>query len=83
MDMIEPISEVRSNLPDFVTKVGKGGKHLVITRNGKAAAVMISPEELETLEIKADKNLLLSIARAQEDFRRGKVFSHEDVFADV
>ncbi len=84
MDMIVPISEVRSKLPEYVKKVGsKAGKHLVITRNGKAAAVMISPETLETLEIKADKELLQSIARAEEDVRNGRLHSHDEVFKDV
>lgn len=56
------------------------GKHLIITRNGKAEAIMLSPEELETLEIKANQQLLQSILRAEEDVRLGKLHSHKDIF---
>ncbi|MEF9427012.1 MAG: type II toxin-antitoxin system Phd/YefM family antitoxin [Candidatus Mariimomonas ferrooxydans] len=83
MDYIVPISEVRSKLPELIKKISQMGKHLIITKNGKAEAVMLSPEELETLEIKADQKLLRSILRAAEDIREGKLYSHSDVFKDV
>ena len=41
---------------------------------------VIPTEELETLEIKADKKLLLSILRAEDDIRKGRLFSHKDVY---
>lgn len=80
MDYIAPISEVRGKLPDFIKKVKTAGKHLVITRNGRAAAVMLSPEEFETLEIKADRNLMRSLIRAQENLKAGRLYSHREVF---
>ncbi len=83
MDYIVPISEARGKLPELLKKIASLGKHLIITRNGKAEAVMISPEELETLEIKADQKLLLSIIRAQEDIKQNKLYSHNDIFKNV
>jgi antitoxin YefM len=83
MDYLVPISEARGKLPLLIKKISAIGKHLVITKNGKAAAVMISPEEMETLEIQADRNLLQSILKAKEDIREGRTYSHEEVFRDV
>jgi len=83
MDYIMPISEVRSKLPGLIKKILQTEKHLVITRNGKPEAVMVSPQEMETLEIKADQNLLQSIVRAEEDIKKGNLYSHEDVFKNV
>ena len=83
MDYIIPISEARGKLPKLIKMISQMGKHLIITRNGKAEAVMISPEELETLEIKADQKLLQSILRAEEDIREGTLYSHDDVFKNV
>lgn len=80
MDYIIPISEARGKLPELLGKISRFGKHLIITRNGRAEAVMISPEELETLEIKADSELLRSILRAEEDLKKGRLYSHKDVF---
>jgi len=78
-----PISEVRGILPKLIKKISHMGKHLIITRNGKPEAVMLSPEELETLEIKADQKLLQSILRAEEDIKKGNLYSHKDVFKNV
>lgn len=83
MDYIIPISEARGKLPELIKKISQIGKHLIITRNGRAEAVIISPEELETLEIKSDRKLLLSIMRAEEDIKAGRLYSHNDVFKNV
>lgn len=83
MDLIVPISEARSKLPGLIKKIASAGKRLIITKNGRAEAVMMSPDELETLEIMADQKLLRSILRAEEDIRDGKLYSHKDVFRNV
>ena len=83
MDYIIPISEARSKLPELIKKISRMGKHLIITRNGRPEAVMVSPEELETLEIKADQKLLQSILRAEEDIAAGNLYSHEEIFKNV
>ena len=82
MEKIAPLSEVRSNLSGIVSKVASTYKRLVVTRNGKPAAVIISPEELETLEIMADAGLVRSLNRAIEDMNAGRLVSHEDLFGE-
>ena len=59
------------------------GKYLIITKNGRAEAVVMRPQELETLEIKADHKLMQSIVRAQEDLKAGRLYSHAEVFKNV
>lgn len=83
MDIIMSVSEVRNKLPSLVKRIKKERKNLIITKNGRPAAVLITPEEFETLEIMADKKLLSSIARAQEDIEKGKLYSHKEVFKNV
>ncbi len=83
MDFIVPISEARGKLPELIKKISSLGKRLIITKNGRAEVVMMSPDELETLEIMADQKLLRSILRAEEDIRDGKLYSHKDVFRNV
>ena len=70
-------------MPGLIQKISRMGKHLNITRNGKAEAVMLSPEEMETLEIKADQKLLKSILRAEEDIQKDRLYSHSEVFKNV
>ena len=40
----------------------------------------MSPEEAETLEILADKDLLLSLLRAESQARAGRLFRHSELF---
>jgi len=42
--------EFRAELSDVVGRVAYGGERVALTRNGKVAAVLISKEDLETLE---------------------------------
>ena len=80
MDKIAPLSEVRSNLSGIVSELARSKKRLIVTRNGKPAAVIISPEELETLEILADSDLAKSLSRAIENAAAGRLVSHEELF---
>ncbi len=74
MDYIVPISEARGRLPELIKKMVNTGKHLIITKNGKPDAVLLTPNELETLEIKADGELLKSIVRGQADLHKSKIY---------
>ena len=81
MDFILPISEARAKLPELIKKIGAMGKHLIITKNGRPEAVLMSPEELETLEVQSDPKLMRAIAEGLEDLKAGRVYSHEQVFS--
>ena len=80
MDKIRPLSEVRSNLSGIISNLEKNRLRVVVTVHGKPAAVIMSPEELETLEITADAELLSSLRRAIEDVNAGRMVSHKELF---
>ena len=42
--------EFRATLSDVIGRVSYGGERVAVTRNGKVAAVLISKQDLETLE---------------------------------
>ena len=46
----EPLRNVRDHLSDFVDRVKRHHERVVITRNGRPVAVLVSPEDLEALE---------------------------------
>ena len=80
MDQITSISEVRAHLPEVVNQVRKMQRRCVITRQGKAVGVIVSPEELETLEALSDSELIKSLIRAEADVKAGRLYTHRDVF---
>lgn len=81
MTEIQSLSYVRAHLPEMVASLGRRKRHrVVITKNGSPHAVLVSPEELETLEILADKKLMLSLLKAEDDEKAKRLVEHEDIF---
>lgn len=62
------ISDARANLPDLVHKVDKDLDRIVITVNGQPKAILVSAEELESLEETAE---VLSIPGAKKSIKEG------------
>lgn len=81
MNKIAPLSYVRAHLTEMIASLGKKKRdRVIITRNGAPSAVLVSPEELETLEVLADKKLMLSLLKAEGDERAQRLVEHEDIF---
>jgi PHD/YefM family antitoxin component YafN of YafNO toxin-antitoxin module len=53
---------------------------VIITKNGVASAVLLSPEELETLEILADTKLVISLLKRRRMNALNGWAKHEDIF---
>ena len=74
---IEPLRAVRDHLSEVVDRVEHHHERVTITRNGHAAAVLISPEDLaeleETLSVLADSEALADIREADQAYARGDV----------
>jgi antitoxin YefM len=45
-----PLSSVKAHLSELVDRVEDQHDRVVVTRNGKPAAILISPDDLESLE---------------------------------
>lgn len=80
MDKTIGISELRNSFASKIKEVHEKGSRYIIMQRSKAKAVLLSPEELETLEIMADNEILKDIKEAKEDILKGKFVSYEDFF---
>ncbi len=71
-----PLSEVKARLSQLVAKIISRDAQVVITRNGKPAAVLISAEEYEgwkeTQEIKQNPQLMREIKKGLAALQKGK-----------
>lgn len=60
-----PLSEAKSRLSGLVERVQSLDEEVMITRNGRPAAVLVSPEEFEswkeTVSIRGDASLMREI----------------------
>lgn len=77
-----PFTDAKSHLSELIDRVVREHERFVVTRNGRPAAVLLSPDELEsleeTVEILQDRQLLESIRRSRREAAEGKRLRLED-----
>lgn len=75
------ISDLRANLPDLIDQVSEKLKRIIITVSGKPKAVVMSLDELESLEetaeILAIPGILKAIKKSREEVKDGKYITLE------
>ena len=89
MSMAEqlPLADVKNRLSEVVERIEREHGRVVITKHGRPAAVVLSVEDLEsleeTLEILSDPTLLAKIRDAERERSNGltKELSKNDVMA--
>ena len=69
-----PISEVKTRLPELVSGIEEREEEIVVTRNGKPAAVLVNYDEYErlkdSLEVLSDADLMKQIRRSKSFMQR-------------
>lgn len=88
---ILPLAEAKARLSQLVADIAATDEEVTITKNGRAAAVLISYEEFEswqeTLAILSDRELLTEIHKGVTELKRGRAKTFDDrgldrLFAD-
>lgn len=78
-----PVTEARNNLLNLIRSARNMLERVIITKNGKPEAVLISFDEyeswLETLEISRDTKLMKEIAEAKADVKAGRLHSYAQI----
>jgi prevent-host-death family protein len=71
-----PLSSVKAHLSELVDRVEDQHDRVVLTRNGKPAAVLISHDDLESLEetlsILSDPTLMAQIHESEQELAGGE-----------
>ncbi len=74
---IVPIGELKAHLSERVRELKSHRRPLVITQNGKAAAVMLAPEEFDRLT--AQGRFIAAVQEGLSDLDAGRVVSDDDL----
>jgi len=82
-----PISEVKTHLPKLLDGVEEREDEVVVTRNGRPAAVILNYAEYErfkeTLDVLSDPDVLGQVRRSRAFYAKGgKGLSFKDVFGE-
>lgn len=79
------LSEVKARLSEVVDQVQREHDRVVLTRNGKPAAVLVSPDDLaaleDTLDLLSDSAARAEIQRGREEVDAGDVVGAEELRA--
>jgi len=78
-----PLGTVKAQLFNLVDRVEDTHARILITRNGKPAAILMSPEDLEsleeTLEILSDRAAMKRIRTARREAEGGAVLNEQQL----
>lgn len=76
MSTTTSLAHVKAHLSAIVGSVHDTHERVVITRNGEPAAVLVSPDDLasleETVEILSSRALMTDLAQAREEIESGQ-----------
>ena len=87
MSKILPISDVKARLPELVTGVDEREKEIVVTKNGRPAAMLVNYDEYrrqrDTLDILSDPAMMKQIRQSRRFYAKNvRGLSFEDVFGE-
>ena len=78
---IVPLSEFKAHASEWLKRIAQTGAPIVITQNGRAAAVLVSPAEFDALTERG--RLLQAVAEGIADADRGRLTDHESMVAEM
>ncbi len=81
-----PLSEAKDRLSRIVNEVADRDERVMITRNGRPAAVMMSSSEfdslLATLDLLSDPEIMAQIASSKRAMRRAPLYTLDELFRE-
>lgn len=80
-----PLAEVKAKLSEMVDRVEHTHDRITVTRNGRPAAVLISPDELasleDTLDLLSDADAMAQLREAQAAVEAGDYVTGDELRA--
>ena len=78
---IKPVTYLKSKAADMLRQVNETHRPIIITQNGEPKAVLQDPESYENMRNAI--GLLKLISQGEEEIRKGKYKTQDEVFADL
>jgi prevent-host-death family protein len=79
-----PLTDAKNRLSRLVDEVVERDERVMITRNGRPAAMLVSPDEYDswqaTIDILSDPALMAQFERSKKTMRRARTYTIEELF---
>ena len=80
-----PLSEVKMKLSEIVEKVSSSDEEIIITKNGRPAAIILSPDEFDSLKetaaILSDEGLMKEIRKGLKALKnKSELYTLKELF---
>jgi antitoxin YefM len=83
---IIPVTTMKKNFLNIIKDMEDEDATITVTKNGVAVGIMLTPDRyiglLETIDILSSPKILKALDASQKDFKAGKVYTHNDVWAE-
>ena len=80
-----PLAEVKAKFSEMVDRVEHQHDRITVTRNGRPAAILVSPEDLasleDTIELLSNPKALAEITKARGEAKTGKALTADQLRA--
>lgn len=83
MSKIIQVSTLRKNLADVLSEIEKKRDFLIIGRKGNAVSALVNLDFFEDLLAAHSPNYLKSIKEARKDAKKGRLYTHHEVFGKL
>lgn len=82
-----PLYEVKSKLSELVERVDSTDEEVIITKNGRPSAVLVSVDEFEswkeTLSIKSSPAMMAEIKKGLKGIKKAKPYTLDDLLREI
>ncbi len=80
-----PLAEVKAKFSEMIDRVEQQHDRITVTRNGRPAAVLLSPEDLasleDTLDLLSNPTALAEIEQGRREAKAGKILTADQLRA--
>ena len=80
-ESIVPVSDFKAKAADWLRRLGESSEPVVITQNGKAAGVLLSPAAYD--ELTERFRFMRAVEQGLADVEAGRVTPHEEVVEEM
>jgi antitoxin YefM len=83
---ILPVTKVKRELLTILKAIEEDYATVTVTRNGKPVGIIMTPDRyealFETIDILGDNGILQALKASQDDFKSGRICTHDEAWKE-